>query len=37
LDELTRLSPEQLRTHRYHKYRSIGTFQEEQQALLAVR
>jgi acetyl-CoA carboxylase carboxyl transferase subunit alpha len=37
LDELTRLSPEQLRAHRYHKYRSIGTFQEEQQALLAAR
>lgn len=37
LRELLRLSPEQLRAHRYHKYRSIGTFQEEQQALLAVR
>ena len=37
LDELLRLSPPQLRAHRYHKYRSIGTFQEEQQALLATR
>jgi acetyl-CoA carboxylase carboxyl transferase subunit alpha len=37
LDELLQLSPEQLRAHRYHKYRSIGTFQEEQQAMLEMR
>jgi len=35
LDELAHLSPPQLRAHRYHKYRSIGAFQEEQTTLFA--
>lgn len=37
LQEIMRLSPTQLREHRYNKYRSIGALQESQNALLQTR